>query len=326
MANTLPLGMNSAMDKKYSAAVAKRKKQNNGLPNNDYTTNNPVDPAVKAENVVRIKTDPKTGVKNGIDLPTGESYNGISPEDVQKILDNYNNDRAAPAATMTQQEQIAADYAKQQATKAYADSQRPENVTAEQLAFLADTNKGTTSDVAAFQNSPITASIEENLRKRPSAIGAKIISGTIIKAIDSETKGVGSSTLGSIVSKNPNLKNYLTEYSNGDNAALIQQDVANGQTSLKLAIKMANQPGDSQEAIVLYKEGVQRVRVADMQLKMLADKSPQDYTEKLKVERANIKFFLDEVEPELRKQMANSLQRPDPAYIDSALNQALTGK
>ena len=307
------------------AAKKRREEQNKTKPNNELTTGN-----TAKDTMPLIKRDAQ-GMITGVDLPNGDSFNGISADDVQKIVDQWNKLTVPPDnsrfADMTKEKQWAQELADKKAKEDFIASQTPPNVSQKQLQQVGVYNPSSSNDPnAAILTKDIlgNAMIRDYESKPYTETGSSVsLIPPINKLAAFAGKLPGGRELIAAMSTNKKTRDYLSDFSNENNFKTVEDNVRNAQTNLRLAIKMANQPGESQEAITAYNDALARIDISIRQLKMIERNDQRAYVDDVKNKRVELENFLLYNVPVLNAQMKNALIKPDPGYYDSEVEKIL---
>lgn len=259
------------------------------------------------------------GQMTGINFPDGRNFQNLQHDQVQSLLNDWNN---------TPENKIKADLAQQQLVKDVTAQNTPPdapNVTAEQLAQLGQTNPNLQQQ---FMNNPTTQDIIGNVVKREQVLSGQMTNPdgtTNPPPLLNKLSSVLPNAVTDVISENKNVREYLQDYSNANNFKSVSSDIQNAQNNLRLAIRLANQPGDSQDAITAYNDALTRLRVANAQLKYIESYDQRAYVEDIKRKRIELENYLQYNVPTLNNQMQNALIKPDPKYYDTQVNQIMNG-
>jgi len=279
---------------------------------------------------LKDNTNPRGYVGVKVD---GELYKGISEEDATVYENIDRRKKLQEYASKMTEAKIAEEVAYQRQKKAYEESTTPSppvNVTQEQLARI-----GQAEDISGQPNE-ITSDIEKKnaIRQFEQAASNIPISGGVFGLNKVLPLGSEIPVAGTIWNKllriagdqNKDVRDWIQDYSNEENYGKIKTEVQDAQAALKVAIRVANQPGDinaSESAIIGYNAAISRLNLADAQLKMIGDRDQRKYADDIRAARTKLRKYIDNNiygRGGYNDIFYNSLLKPNPAsYNDNML-------
>jgi len=237
----------------------------------------------------------------GVKLPSGETIDKLDADTAFRLQTGYKKPK------LSEDEQIKADFERNQKAEAYAQSQQPAttpllnpNQEAELAGSLTSTidvmGEKTTKDINKM-NTAAAASQEDLM----GVIPLNKFSGSLVKALNK----VGNSGAGNVLlSMAPTvLKDYLNDYSNDDSFEKIKTRTGDAKSGIDYAIQLSRDPARAVESAELFETSIKSIRIAESQLKLI---STRGYDKDVNKQLEEITFYLEKIAPnQLRTMQLN---------------------
>lgn len=255
----------------------------------------------------------------GLRTPDG-SLSKMSEATADVVLNIERQKRMKAESEAANIARIQADIDNQRLKEQMIAAQTPANVTAEQLGQVGQ-------PIEANPFSELNTGIERNIEKKQQSDQLGILAANKYTAFAEKAIpfGIGSELMNFVSGQNKELRNWLKEYSNEGNFKAVKDDIQNAQSNMRLAITIANQPGNSQDAIQTYNEALGRLEQANAQMKRIESEDQRAYVDEIKRKRIELENFLTYNVPDLNTKMRNALIKPDPNYYDTEVAKIVTG-
>ena len=280
----------------------------------------------EAGDIPLIKRDDQGNV-TGVTLPNGDKFEGISPEDVRNIVDDWNNQNAEPANSMyadvyaAKKEEAALLAQKQTEKKAL--EQNAEKLTPD--IGKVDAQEVKTPDMlqgSITQNQESIQFLEGIQSSTGGIVPAKKLSqfaNPLINALNSEFFGgsLGTDILNQISFDNPEVRSFIKGYSNKENYDSIKLRISAQKGIMASAITAANKAATVEQqnnALMFYNQALTDLNRLDESLRLIGENDKGAYVKQVLDERTALKSYLEQSIPLMNQNMEIALKLPNPLF------------